>query len=605
MPKHWNVRPSDHARIELLSQTARIPSVVARLLISRGIEQSEDVRRFLDSKLSDLRDPEDLPGVRDAVLVIVAAIKERTPTVIYGDYDADGMTSSAILFSCLKLLGADVSYFVPNRLEDGYGLNPESLRRLARRGKRLVITVDCGIGSIAEAQLCRELGMRLVITDHHRIDGPLPQADAIVHPAHPAADYPFAGLCGAGIAFKLAWALCQEVCQSKRVTEPLREFLLQALALAAMGTVADVVPLLDENRVLVKHGLKSLKACPTPGLKQLMRLTKLNQRAHLQSEDIGFLLAPRLNAAGRLGQAQLGVELLTTKDDDRSQQLAEYLEQLNGNRMTLERSVYLAANKQATTEFDPDTDPALVLSGVGWHLGVIGVVAGRLAEKYSRPVIILSLDAVSGRPATGSGRAGCSFVDLHAALAECEHRLVRFGGHRAAAGLTICESELQAFRSEFCEAVARQYADNDVSDDWQIDAETGLGQLTFEVVQQIESLAPFGHGNPRPVLCAAGVQLVDSARKMGAGDRHLSLRLTQDGVQVGAVAFGRGEWCQPMNEHDGLLDVVFQPMINEFAGRRSVQLQLLDWRAGRPGTLPASAATQPAKGAAHAAGSRV
>lgn len=585
MQKQWKLLPQDHSRVEHLARQARIPDVVAQLLVSRGVYDVGAVKKFLDVKLSDLRDPLDLPGVPEAVAVIAPAIRSKTPIVIYGDYDADGMTSAAILFSGLKLMGADVSYYVPNRLEEGYGLSSEALEKLAQRGKRLVITVDCGVGSIEEARLCKSLGMQLVITDHHRIDGELPDATAIVHPRLPGSSYPFGELCGAGVAFKLAWALCQEICESKRVTEQLRTYLLQALALAAIGTVADVVPLVDENRILVTHGLKSLKAKPTLGLAQLMRLTKVDQRSALQSEDIAFSLAPRLNAAGRLGQAQLGVELLTVIEDNRSVQLAEYLDQLNSNRVSLERSVYLAAQKQAKTDFDPEADPALVLAGTGWHLGVIGVVAGRLAEKYGRPVLILSLDPVSGRPATGSGRAGSRSIDLHEALGDCEHRLVKFGGHRAAAGLTLNESELDAFRSDFCEAVAKQFADNDVVAEIKVDAEAGLGQLTHQTVRQIEQLAPFGEGNPRPILCARNVRLAEPSRKMGGGDRHLTLRIVQDGITIRGVAFGQGEWCEELNAHDGEMDIVYRPVINEFRGRFNVEFHLVDWR---PAMTPAA-----------------
>ncbi|WP_153557405.1 single-stranded-DNA-specific exonuclease RecJ [Roseimaritima sediminicola] len=578
MQKRWRLLPQDHSVVQRLVRQARIPDVVAQLLVSRGVYDAETVKKFLHAKLSDLRDPLELPGVEAAVATIAPAIRSKQPIVIYGDYDADGMTSAAILYSGLTLMGADVSYYVPNRLEEGYGLSGEALQKLAERGKRLVITVDCGVGSCEEAKLCRSLGMQLVITDHHRIDGSLPEADAIVHPRLPGSSYPFGELCGAGVAFKLAWALCQEICESKRVTDSLRTYLLQALSLAAIGTVADVVPLVDENRILVTHGLKSLQAQPTLGLSQLMRLTKVDQRSRLQSEDIAFSLAPRLNAAGRLGQAQLGVELLTVRDNNRSVQLAEYLDQLNSNRVSLERSVYLAAQKQAKEEFDPESDPALVLAGTGWHLGVIGVVAGRLAEKYGRPVLILSLDPVSGRPATGSGRAGSRSVDLHRALGECEHRLVKFGGHRAAAGLTLHEAELDAFREDFCEAVANQVADDDAGIEIKVDAEAGLGQLTHQTVRQIEQLAPFGEGNPRPILCARNVRLAEPSRKMGGGDRHLTLRIVQDGITVRGVAFGHGEWCEELNAHEGPMDIVYRPVINEFRGQCNVEFHLVDWR---------------------------
>jgi oligoendopeptidase F len=329
MQKQWRVLPHDRLRVEQLLRDAKLPAVVAQLLVSRGVYQAETAKQFLDMKLADLREPLDLPGMPAATALLSEAIRTGKSIVIYGDYDCDGMTSTAILYRGMKLLGADVSYYVPNRLEEGYGLSEAALRKLAAHGKEVVVSVDCGIGNVAEAELCRELGMQLVITDHHQLGNQLPAADAIVHPRLPGTNYPFGELCGAGVAFKLAWALCQEICGSKRVTDQLREYLMQALSLAAIGTVADVVPLLDENRILVRHGLRSLKAQPPLGLAEMMKLTKVDQQSELSSEDIAFSLGPRLNAAGRLGQAQLGVELLTTNNPERASALAEYINQLN------------------------------------------------------------------------------------------------------------------------------------------------------------------------------------------------------------------------------------------------------------------------------------
>ncbi len=537
MQRQWRIIPHDADRVEQLMRTARVPAVVAQLLVSRGVYNADDAARFLDTKLMGLRDPQQLPGIPLATEILVEAINAKTPIVIYGDYDCDGMTGTAILVNGLRLLGADVSYFVPNRLEDGYGLNAEAIQKLADRGKKIIVTVDCGITSVAHAQLCKELGVKLIITDHHTLADQLPDADAIVHPRLPGSAYPFGELCGAGVAFKLAWAICQQICGGKKVTEPLRRYLMQSLSLAGIGTVADVVPLLDENRILVEHGIRMLRAEPVPGLVELMKITGLDQQSSLDTESIAFNIAPRLNAAGRLGQAQLAVELLTIPAGERATQLADYIHQLNNTRDTLQRSVYLAANKQAKSEFDPEADPALVLAGVGWHQGVIGVVAGRLADKYAKPVLVLSLDATGKSEAVGSGRVGGTGIDLHEALCECSHRLLRFGGHKAAAGVTVDEREIEALRGDFCEAVARQWADKDIVPEIVIDAEAALGQLNLEVVKQMEMLAPFGAGNPRPVLFCGGVELDEPARRMGGGDRHLSVKLRQGSKVVRGVAF--------------------------------------------------------------------
>ncbi len=578
MKRKWRIVPHDAARISQLVRGSGLPPVVAQLLVSRGVYDSAAAELFLSTKLTGLRDPQELPGIPEATELIADRIASKTPIVIYGDYDCDGMTGTAILYNGLKLLGGNVSYHVPNRLEDGYGLNTETIRKLAERGKKLIISVDCGITSVACAELCKELGVELVITDHHTLDAALPDADAIVHPRLPGTSYPFGGLCGAGVAFKLAWSLCQKICGSKKVSEPLRKYLMQSLSLAAIGTVADVVPLIDENRILVAHGIRMLAAEPVPGLTELMRITKLDQNATLNTESIAFALAPRLNASGRLGQAQLGVELLTTTSPERAVALAEYIEELNKNRDSLQRSVTLAAQKQAKEQFDAKNDPALVLAGVGWHQGVIGVVAGRLSDKYGKPVIVLSLDTAGKTEAVGSGRVGGTCIDLHEALSRCSDRLIRFGGHKAAAGLTIDERQIEAFRDDFCEAVAEQRSEDERVPEIVIDAEAPFGQLNLKTVKQIETLEPFGEGNPRPTLLCQNVTLAEPARRMGSGDRHLTVRLDQGGKTIRGVAFGAGDWADELNACRGPIQIAYRPVINEFRGFRKVEVHLVDWR---------------------------
>lgn len=592
MKRKWRIVPHDAARISHLVRGSGLPPVVAQLLVSRGVYDCDAAELFLSTKLTGLRDPQDLPGIPAATELIAERIASKTPTVIYGDYDCDGMTGTAILYNGLKLLGGNVSYHVPNRLEDGYGLNPDTIRKLAERGKKLIVSVDCGITSVACAELCKELGVELVITDHHTLDATLPEADAIVHPRLPGTGYPFGELCGAGVAFKLAWSLCQKICGSKKVSEPLRKYLMQSLSLAAIGTVADVVPLVDENRILVAHGLRMLASEPVPGLVELMRIAKLDQASTLNTESIAFSLAPRLNASGRLGQAQLGVELLTTTSAERAASLAEYIDQLNKNRDSLQRSVTLAAQKQIKENFDAQNDPAFVLAGVGWHQGVIGVVAGRLSDKYGKPVIVLSLDTSGKTEAVGSGRVGGTGIDLYAALADCSDRLIRFGGHKAAAGLTIDERQIEAFRGDFCEAIAQQRSEDERVPEIVIDAEAPFGQLNLNTVKQIETLEPFGQGNPRPTLLCQNVTLAEPARRMGSGDRHLTVRLDQGGKVVRGVAFGAGDWCDALNACDGPIQIAYRPVINEFRGYRRVEIHLVDWRPVAADRRPEASATE-------------
>jgi single-stranded-DNA-specific exonuclease len=379
------------------------------------------------------------------------------------------------------------------------------------------------------------------------------------------------------VALKLAWAVCQRASQAKRVSEPLRNFLVSAVGLAAIGTVADVVPLIDENRILVRHGLNSLKHSPSLGLRALMQVAKLADKPALDSEDIGFTIGPRLNAAGRFGQAQLAVELLTTDSPERAQQLAEYIHELNSSRESLERSIQLAAGKQIKEQFDPDGDAALVLAGHGWHAGVIGLVAGKLAERYHRPVVMISLDQLGIKPGVGSARSP-NGLNLHAALSACGEHLLGYGGHACAAGLRIEERRIDAFRAAFCDYAGSESNGAVKVGEIRIDAEGPFCQLTTETVQQIQQLAPFGSGNPRPVLCATGVTLAEPPKRIGNGDKHLALKLRQQQTSIRGVAFGGGDWHDELAATSAPLDVAFKPVINEFRGRRSVEAHLIDWR---------------------------
>ena len=577
MNKRWVYRSHDAGSFMAFADQLQIDPVVSQLLLARGINGVESAKLFLESKFADLRDPELLPGINVACERILRAVRDRESITIYGDYDADGMCATAILTSCLELLGADVHYFVPNRLEDSYGLSCEAIERLHQLGRKLIVTVDCGIGSHTEAKRCRELGMELIITDHPTAGAELPDAVAIVHPGLPGAGYPFAGLCGAGVAFKVAWRLFQMVAGGKKVSEAQREYLLQAMTIAAIGTVADVVPLVDENRILVRTALQLMGKHSPLGLQELIKQTKLEGKSAYQAEDIAFTLAPRLNAAGRLGQAQLGVELLTTKDRERGLVLAQYLDRLNGDRESIERSITLAASKQAKEQLEASNEPVLVLHSPGWHLGVIGIVASRLADRFHRPVVVISSDPHGQKPATGSGRSA-GVIDLHEALESCREHLIGCGGHAAAAGLRIEDRNIPVFREALSDFVRGRLGERDPEQTLAVDAEATFVELSLGTVGMIERMAPFGAGNPRPVFVASGVELHEPAKLFGQGDRHVGVRFKQHGQILRAVAFSQPEWAERINAHEGLFDLAFRANINEFQGYRRVELQLIDWR---------------------------
>ena len=575
MSLRWSLRLHDTAMVQSIEREAGLSPVVAQLLALRGISSPAAIKSFFNLKMTGLRAPSELPGLDPAVEKIYAAATSGKKICIYGDYDADGMTSTAILYRCLKLLKADVQYFVPSRLDDGYGLSVESLERLIKRGAEFIISVDCGIGSIEEVEFCKSQNVPIVITDHHHVGDQLPDADAIIHPALPGHGYPFDGLCGAGVAFKLAWGLCIAAHGSPKLPEAMRDFLFGAISLAAIGTVCDVVPLVDENRILVHHGLNCLRPYANPGLRYLMGIAKLIDKPTLEAEDLGFGIGPRLNASGRLGQAQLGVELLICEDNGRAKELAEYIDALNKNRKSLEIKIQRSAEKLIEQNFDPENEAALVLAADDWHLGVIGIVAGRVAEKYQRPTVMISTDANDARDGVGSCRSACG-VDLYEALGQCSDHLLKFGGHKAAAGLSIKKDDVASFREDFCQAVVQQVNFDELYQDLDIDAEVLVGHLTFGMMAELDKLAPFGQSNPRPIFCVNDVQLIDVGT-MGNEDQHLSILIEQHGNQIRAVGFGKGEWSKVLSEPGQSFDFACRPVINTFRGR-SVELHLIDYR---------------------------
>jgi single-stranded-DNA-specific exonuclease len=573
--KVWHLLPHDAAGIERMSRSLRVSPIIAQLLLNRKQAEGLQAEQFLTCPLTGLLEPELLPGVNAAVDRLMIAIQERKKICVYGDYDVDGVTATAIMLTCLKLLDAQVDFHVPHRLDDGYGLNSETLQKLAATGTNVVVTVDCGITSIDEAEVAARLGMELIITDHHEPKAMLPRAIALVHPRLPGTSYPFGGLSGAGVAFKLAWALCKRACGSSKVTPPMREFLLDAILLAALGTVADVVPLFEENRIFVRHGLARMRSKPMIGLQSLLKCAKLDTKVNLGAVDIGYSLAPRINAAGRLGTARLAVELLTTTSQDRALVLADYLERQNKERQVMERRILHEAREQAVRYADA---PALVLASAEWHPGLLGIVASRLVDQYARPVLMIALR--EGQPhGQGSGRSIPGFK-LHEALQECTANLIGHGGHAAAAGFRIVPEAIDLFRENFCATVARQFGAEPQPHRLTIDAEVPLSALTTGVMQAIEQLEPYGSGNPPPLLLADRLQIVGQPRKVGEGERHVSLRVRQNGKELRGIAFGMGDRYEELMSQGGQCCLAFTPRWNEWQGYKSVEIEVKDFQAG-------------------------
>ncbi len=575
-PKAWHLLAHDRAPIERLGEHLRVSPIVAQLLLNRGLSETEAARRFLDSPFNALRDPGLLPGVVEAAERLHDAISQGRRICVYGDYDVDGLTGTVILWQALQLLGAQATYYVPHRLEEGYGLNPEALRQIAASGVGIVVTVDCGISSIHEAEEAKRLGIELIVTDHHEPRARLPEAAVVVHPRLPGTTYPFGGLSGSGVAFKLAWALCQKASGATKVTPRLREFLLDSVALAAMGMVADWVPLLDENRIFVRHGLCRLWRSKTPGLAALLQAAGLQERSEVRASDISFSLAPRLNAAGRLGCARLVVDLLTTTCSNRAGELARFLDNQNQERQQIERRI-LAEAREMLTNGEWNHSPVIVLASREWHAGVIGIVAGRLAEVHARPVLMIALRDEPA-PSLGSGRSVPGFA-LHEALGACADGLISHGGHAAAAGFKIPCSRVDDFRLQLKQFAERVFV-NPAAPRLTIDAEIPLDTLTRGFVEAMAQLEPYGAGNPRPLFLAGPVKIVGEPRGVGRGERHLRFRVQQNQTTMPAIGFNLAERTAELMSDSGQCCLVFSPSFNDWQGYRSVQLEVVDFEPG-------------------------
>jgi single-stranded-DNA-specific exonuclease len=570
--RRWQLaQPFDDA--ERLARSLGTVGLVAQILHNRGLDDAESARAFLDPKLSDLHDPASLGGAAEAAARIAAAIHARDPIVVYGDYDVDGITGVAILLTCIRLAGGRADFYVPHRLEEGYGLNADAVRKIADNGARLIVTVDCGISAAAPLADARAAGVDVIVTDHHGLPEELPPAAAIVHPALPDAAYPNAHLSGAGVAFKLAWQIAREVCGEQRVDEAWRDMLLDATCLAALGTIADVVPLVGENRALATYGLRGLPTTRHPGLRALLDSARL-AGGKVDAYHVGFVLAPRLNACGRMGHARLAVELLAGADGARAGQIARYLKQQNAERQRVERAITEEAVARVDSEHLADGEHrAIVLASDRWHSGVIGIVASRLVRRYSRPAILI---ATGPDGAQGSGRSIAGF-HMREALAACSEHLVSFGGHEMAGGLRIDPDKVADFTRAMLDYARQNVADEQLTPTLHIDAEVPLAGLTLPVASQLAKLAPFGQGNPRPVVSARGCEVVVPPRRMGRDGQTVGMMLGQNGTTVRAVGFRMGDLADLL-AGVSRVDVAGEPALNSFNGRTQVELVLRDVR---------------------------
>jgi len=567
--EHWD------DRCEQLSKSLKVSPLLAQVLINRGITDSEEASVFLRPKLTELIDPSRMPGIEPAVQRIKQAITNKEKITVYGDYDVDGITGVAILWQILTMLGADVDYYIPHRIDEGYGLNTEAIGNLAKSGTKLLVTVDCGVTAFHSAEMAAQLGLDLIITDHHQRNLELPQAAAIVHPALDES-YSNQDSAGAMVAFKLAWAIANEFNPGRRLEPKLRDFMLNATSLAAMGTVADIVDLRGENRVLTSYGLKALPGCKLSGIEALIETAGLTGHS-LDSFHIGFRLAPMLNAAGRMGHARLAVELLTSDSPVRSIQIAEYLKEQNSLRQQCERKIFKQACEMIVErDLNHPDRKSIVLSSENWHTGVIGIVASRIVDKFYRPTIMINAADTENGMAQGSGRSIPGF-NLLSAIRACSQHLNSFGGHKMAAGIRIETDKIGQFAAKLEDYAKQNLNENDVAAKLHIDAAVPLDTFHIETVNELQLLGPFGQGNPEPTFATKGVRLASPPRRVGAGREHLQLAITDNTAAIRCIGFRFGKLEKKLLEHE-YFNVAYQPQINTYNGNNSVEFVLTDIR---------------------------
>jgi single-stranded-DNA-specific exonuclease len=600
--KRWNVA-EPQASADELAACLKVSPLIAQILLVRGMSAAEECRTFLRPSLTSLHHPSTLPGVTQASDRIARAIRDAERIVIYGDYDVDGITASSILWHAIRVLGGRADFYVPHRLEEGYGLNSQAITQLCDQGYKVIITVDCGITAIEQARIAKDRGVDLIITDHHewresddqgtRTDSQgasesfssprhpvtpspfpfLPDAHTLVHPRLPVAGEPYGNpsLCGAGVAFKLAWGVGLAMTGSARVSDAFRNFLVDATALAALGTIADVVPLVGENRSLAHFGLGGLKTSKLTGLQALIASAGLTGQK-LSSFDVGFKLAPRLNACGRMGHARLAVEMLTTDETSKAADIATYLEQQNRARQQLEKQIADQAVAQAIElGYDKEDSRAIVLGQEGWHPGVIGIVASRIVDKFHRPAVMVAMTNGIGQ---GSARSIAGF-HLAKALNACTEHLESHGGHEMAAGLKVRGEKFEDFRQAFRAYAFQNLTPQDLVPSLRLDAEALIPHLTESLVRDLDRLGPFGPGNPRPLLCLRKLEVAAAPKRVGKTGDHLQLQLRQDKRMIKCIGFGFGK-LEDQLRVGTFVDLAGEPTINEWNGRVSVELEVKD-----------------------------
>lgn len=569
MAKRWEERGADPQLAAAISSRIGVSREIGVLLAGRGV-LPDNAAAYLNPSLDDLTSPSVLKGVKEAVELLVATISRGEKVCIHGDYDVDGVTATAILVSFFRAIASPVTYVIPLRLEDGYGLSTDGVDEAIRQGATALITVDCGITSVVEAEYCRNQGLRLIITDHHTPPAILPDADAIINPLQPGCDSEFKAYAGVGLAFLLAAALRTRLRESGYFNKHSEPNLGSYLDLVALGSIADMVPLTGDNRIYVAFGLKGLTATRREGVVALKKVAAIT--GEVSSGDVGFKLAPRLNAAGRLDDAKRGVELLLSTNPDSALMLAEELDAANLERRQIESEILAEALQRLESDKSFAGKRVVVMASESWHPGVIGIVSSRVVERHYKPTVLIALTDGVGK---GSGRSIPAF-NLYEGIASASSHLIKFGGHRQAAGLAVLEENIPAFYEDFNDYAMSSLRDEDLVPCLKYDCEIRPENITREFIASLEQMKPFGMGNPEPVFMLRGVE-VKQSRVLK--EKHLKLSLKADGCIFDAVAFQMAAKA-PLERN---VDILFTPEMNVWNGNSSIQLKIKDIRGGGNG----------------------
>jgi single-stranded-DNA-specific exonuclease len=552
--------------VQALAAELRLPALVCRLLLVRGHSTVEPAKEFLRPRLERLHSPHSLPDAAVAVDRLVRAVRDAETVLIHGDYDVDGICATTLLTRSLRYFGARPVPFIPRRLQDGYDLSEAGVRAAREAGAGLVVTCDCGTSALKPIRALCESGIDVIVTDHHLPGGPLPECLAVLNPKRAGSEYPDRDLAAVGVAFKLMLALAEKLGANAN-------FVYNMLDLVALATIADVAPLRGENRIFARYGLKLMAETPHQGLRALMRASGVDGKP-LTAGRVGFILAPRLNAAGRIGHAMQGVELLLSDSEPQSNRIARELEEMNRRRQDIDRATLEEARRRIDA-IDLDNTFGIVLAEQGWHPGVIGIVASRIVEENGRPAVLIALDGNEGK---GSGRAPGPF-DLHAGLSECKDLLIRFGGHKAAAGVTIDASRVAEFAQRFNDVARSKLNREDLLPELRIDAEISIDDVTDELEGVLRHFEPFGVGNPTPVFVSRGVRLSMAPRIVGTDG--LKLRIATATGDRDALGWGMGDLAMDITP-ETVIDLAYRLERDTYQGVSRLQLRIADLRLSGP-----------------------